>query len=133
MYVNTYFPKRSPMHTRANATRLSDPQPFYYPEHVGFSIGENDSPKIAVLEIHYNNVKRKPGNLKEKLMIKSCSSLPRVPYMTQWLVRWIMDGVVRVRGLVSLNKQPSSRLRRRLTLQIKGWVGHVCYVRAVFN
>ncbi|KAL9974730.1 hypothetical protein ACROYT_G011809 [Oculina patagonica] len=36
-------------------------KPFYYPEYVGFSIGENDSPKIAVLEIHYNNVKRKPG------------------------------------------------------------------------
>lgn len=28
---------------------------FNYPEHVGFSIGTNDSPKIAVMEMHYDN------------------------------------------------------------------------------
>ncbi|KAL9974731.1 hypothetical protein ACROYT_G011810 [Oculina patagonica] len=36
-------------------------QPFYYPEDAGFSIGEHNSPKFAVLEVHYNNVKLKPG------------------------------------------------------------------------
>jgi len=34
---------------------------FYYPEHVGLSIGEHDSPKIAVLEIHYDNYENKAG------------------------------------------------------------------------
>jgi len=36
-------------------------QSFYYPEHVGLSIGEHDSPKIAVLEIHYDNYESKAG------------------------------------------------------------------------
>jgi len=36
-------------------------QSFSFPEHVGFSIGEHDSPKIAVLEIHYDNYERKAG------------------------------------------------------------------------
>ena len=30
-------------------------QAFYYPEHVGFPIGKTDSPKIIILEIHYDN------------------------------------------------------------------------------
>ncbi|KAL9974725.1 hypothetical protein ACROYT_G011804 [Oculina patagonica] len=34
---------------------------FYFPEHVGLSIGEHDSPKIAILEIHYDNIEQKPG------------------------------------------------------------------------
>ena len=41
---------------------ITDSQSIYYPEHVGFSIGEHDSPKIAVLEIHYNNYELKAGN-----------------------------------------------------------------------
>ncbi|XP_078364957.1 DBH-like monooxygenase protein 1 [Oculina patagonica] len=36
-------------------------QSFYFPEHVGFSIGEHDSPKIAILEIHYDNYEQKAG------------------------------------------------------------------------
>ncbi|KAL9974729.1 hypothetical protein ACROYT_G011808 [Oculina patagonica] len=36
-------------------------QSFYFPEHVGFSIGEQDSPKIAILEIHYDNYEQKAG------------------------------------------------------------------------
>ena len=39
-----------------------DSQSFYYPEHVGLSIGEHDSPKIAILETHYNNYELKAGN-----------------------------------------------------------------------
>ncbi|XP_073254240.1 DBH-like monooxygenase protein 1 homolog [Porites lutea] len=34
-------------------------QAFNYPEHVGFAIGKADSPKVVVLEIHYDN----PQNL----------------------------------------------------------------------
>ena len=30
-------------------------QAFYYPEHVGFPIGKADSPKVVILEIHYDN------------------------------------------------------------------------------
>jgi len=43
---------------------LPDSQSFYYPEHVGLSIGEHDSPKIAVLEIHYDNYESKAGNFR---------------------------------------------------------------------
>ncbi|CAH3115490.1 unnamed protein product [Porites lobata] len=32
---------------------------FYYPEHVGFAIGKENSPKVVVLEVHYDN----PQNL----------------------------------------------------------------------
>ncbi|KAJ7382900.1 DBH-like monooxygenase protein 1 [Desmophyllum pertusum] len=36
-------------------------QSFYYPEHVGFAIGTRESPKIAVMEIHYDNYEHKQG------------------------------------------------------------------------
>ena len=48
--------------TWANENHFLDSQSFYYPEQVGFSIGEHDSPKIVVLEIHYDNYERKAGN-----------------------------------------------------------------------
>ena len=47
---------------------LLDSQSFYYPEHVGFSIGEHDSPKIAVLEIHYDNYENKAGNFRMNII-----------------------------------------------------------------
>ena len=48
--------------TWANGNHLLDSQSFYYPEQVGFSIGEHDSPKIVVLEVHYDNYELKSGN-----------------------------------------------------------------------
>ena len=48
--------------TWANGNHLLDSQSFYYPEQVGFSIGEHDSPKIVVLEVHYDNYELKAGN-----------------------------------------------------------------------
>ena len=35
---------------------------FNYPEHVGFAIGQADSPKVVVLEIHYDNPRNLEGN-----------------------------------------------------------------------
>ena len=35
---------------------------FNYPEHVGFAIGKADSPKVVVLEIHYDNPQNLEGN-----------------------------------------------------------------------
>ena len=35
---------------------------FNYPEHVGFAIGKADSPKVVVLEIHYDNPRNLEGN-----------------------------------------------------------------------
>ncbi|KAL9960045.1 hypothetical protein ACROYT_G033442 [Oculina patagonica] len=34
---------------------------FYYPEHAGFPIGKADSPKVVILEIHYDNPENKEG------------------------------------------------------------------------
>ncbi|XP_020615038.1 DBH-like monooxygenase protein 1 [Orbicella faveolata] len=34
---------------------------FYYPENVGFPLGRADSPKIVILEIHYDNPEEKEG------------------------------------------------------------------------
>ncbi|XP_068719204.1 DBH-like monooxygenase protein 1 [Montipora capricornis] len=34
---------------------------FYYPEHAGFPIGTADSPKVVILEIHYDNPEKKEG------------------------------------------------------------------------
>ena len=48
--------------TWANEIHFLDSQSFYYPEQVGFSIGEHDSPKIVVLEVHYDNYELKAGN-----------------------------------------------------------------------
>ncbi len=36
---------------------------FYYPEHAGFPIGKADSPKVVILEIHYDNPENKKGTL----------------------------------------------------------------------
>ena len=35
---------------------------FNYPERVGFAIGKADSPKVVVLEIHYDNPRNLEGN-----------------------------------------------------------------------
>ena len=37
-------------------------QAFYYPENAGFPIGKPDSPKVVILEIHYDNPEHKEGN-----------------------------------------------------------------------
>jgi len=34
---------------------------FFYPEHVGFPIGKADSPKVVILEIHYDNPNKVEG------------------------------------------------------------------------
>lgn len=34
---------------------------FYYPENAGFPIGKADSPKVVMLEIHYDNPEKKEG------------------------------------------------------------------------
>ena len=34
-------------------------QAFYYPPHAGFPLGEKDSPRNFLLEMHYDN----PGNI----------------------------------------------------------------------
>lgn len=34
---------------------------FYYPEHAGFPIGKPDSPKVVILEIHYDNPRNVEG------------------------------------------------------------------------
>ncbi|KAL9960044.1 hypothetical protein ACROYT_G033439 [Oculina patagonica] len=34
---------------------------FYYPENAGFPIGKADSPKVVILEIHYDNPENKKG------------------------------------------------------------------------
>lgn len=34
---------------------------FYYPENAGFPIGKADSPKVVILEIHYDNPENKEG------------------------------------------------------------------------
>ena len=36
-------------------------QEFFYPEHVGFPIGKADSPKVVILEIHYDNPNKVEG------------------------------------------------------------------------
>ena len=40
---------------------------FYYPENAGFPIGKADSPKVLILEIHYDNPENKQGIILEKL------------------------------------------------------------------
>ena len=36
---------------------------FYFPEIAGFPIGRADSPKVLILEIHYDNPTNTPGTL----------------------------------------------------------------------
>ncbi|CAH3032072.1 unnamed protein product [Pocillopora meandrina] len=66
---------------------------FYFPEHVGFSIGTNDSPKIVVMEMHYDNPLQKTGILD--------SSGLRFHYTSQ--VREYQAGILTVGWLVSKN------------------------------
>lgn len=64
---------------------------FYFPEHVGFSIGTNDSPKIVVMEMHYDNPLQKTGILD--------SSGLRFHYTSQ--LREYQAGILTVGWLVS--------------------------------
>ena len=36
---------------------------FYYPANAGFPLGRADSPKVVILEIHYDNPEQKEGTL----------------------------------------------------------------------
>jgi len=40
---------------------------FYFPEDAGLPIGRADSPRLLILEIHYDNPENKQGTLSEKL------------------------------------------------------------------